>query len=207
MKEGFKKGIWAFLLAGLMLGLFAPQPLHAQTPDSQVSLARLTFYVTGLNLRPSPERQAVPKDLTTTVNTELLFGTDAVNFSDVQGQLPKDLVIKGELRGPAYSQPLTLTTNPNAPFTLPSLPLVGIYTLENIRMMSGDQVIAASPSIVTIESFETALVTQVTTRPLTAQEIQDQGLLIDQSSFQVINFTVGLATQTNPINITLLTAI
>jgi hypothetical protein len=194
-------GVWCILLA-LLFGSPAGE-VRAQTPPpDQVSLAKLTFYVVGLNLRPSPERQAVPKDVTTIVNTELLFGTDAVNFADIQAQLPADLIIKGELRGPAFPQPLSLQTKPNVPFTLPTLPLVGIYTLENIRMMSGDQIIAASPNVVTIESFQQALITQVTTRPMTAQEIQDQGLLIDQSSFQVMDFTIGLATESNPVTIT-----
>lgn len=84
MTQKFTRGVWAFLLAWLVLGLLLPRPVVAQTPPEQVSLAKLTFYVVGLNLRPSPERQPVLKDIATIINTELLFGTDAVNFADVR---------------------------------------------------------------------------------------------------------------------------
>ncbi len=85
MTQKLTREVWTFLLAWLALGLLMPRPVVAQTPpDAQVSLTPLTFYVTGLNLRPSPDRQAVSKDITTIVNTELRFGTDAMNFADVR---------------------------------------------------------------------------------------------------------------------------
>lgn len=189
-------------LVGLLLGLFLlGQAAPSQAQESQVTLTELQFFVVGMDITPNPEKQAVPKDITTTVNADVRLAAPGINFADIQDLLPDDLVVKGELRGPAYPNPLTLTTKPNVPFTLPTLPIVGIYTLENIRMESSGETIAAAVNVVTIESFEKALVTQVTTRPLTIEEIQEAGILIDTSNFNVINFTAGITFQSNPIQI------
>ncbi|TAK03476.1 MAG: hypothetical protein EPO39_11995, partial [Candidatus Manganitrophaceae bacterium] len=193
-------GGWAALLLGVLLWGW-PAELRAQSPDTSIALTELKFYVVGMQIKPTPDKQAVPKELSTTVNTEVILPTAEVSFADLKPLLPKDLVIKAQLRGPAFSQPLTLTTLPNVPFTIPTLPIVGIYTLENIRMESGGELIAASPNVVTIESFEKVLVTQVTTRPLTLQEIQDRGVLIDTSNFNVISFNTAIAVQSDQVRI------
>ncbi len=197
MKRKLGKGILGLLFSLFLLGHAASS--YAQ--QSGVTLTELKFFVVGMDITPNPEKQAVPKDLTTTVNADVSLATPEVSFSDIQSQLPADLVVKGELRGPAYPTPLTLTTKPNVPFTIPTLPLVGIYTLENIRMESGGETVAAAINVVTIESFEKALITEVTTRALTIEEIQDKGILIDTSNFNVINFTTGITFQSNPVQI------
>ena len=45
---------------------------------------------------------------------------------------------------------------------------------------------------VVINVIDKLLVTQVTSRPLTLEEIQERGIIIDQDNFTVLNFTVGL---------------
>src|SRR3989338_6575210 len=178
-------------------------PVFAQQPLA--SLATVEFYLVGGQLAPQPGYQAVPKSLTTQVDVPFVL-TDRVRsagitFGELQPLLPKDLLVKAELRGPSFSSPLQLSALPNLPLELPALPVVGIYTVENIRMESGGQVVAASPNVVQVESFEKALVTQVTTRQLTAQEIADRGIAINASNFNVINFTAALSFQSRPVQL------
>ena len=48
--------------------------------------------------------------------------------------------------------------------------------------------------------LEKILVTQVTTRPLTAQEIRDKGIVYDKSNFQAYNFTAAFGSKTTSFN-------
>ena len=168
----------------------------------QQVLTTLEFYLVGLEVRPGPDYQAVPRSETTTVNTNIIMPTQQIPYAEIEKMLPPDTVIKGELRGPAFTIPITLTTLPGKPFDIPTMPLTGIYTLENIRMESGGNLIAASPNIVTIESFDKILITTVTTRQMSLEEIQKAGVLLDTTNFTYYNFTAALAFQTNVVNIT-----
>ena len=58
-----------------------------------------------------------------------------------------------------------------------------------------------TPESVTIEVIEKLLVTQVTARALSAQEIRDKGIVFDKSNFQAYNFTAAFAVQDTPIQI------
>ena len=188
----------AFLLVGFAGAALAQQP-------SSVSLTTVEFYLVGGQLAPEPGYQAVPKSLTTQINVPFVLPdrvkTAGIVFGELQPLLPKDLLVKAELRGPAFASPLQLSALPNHPLELPTLPVVGIYTVENIRMESAGQVVAASPNVVQVESFEKALVTQVTTRQLTAQEIADRGIAINASNFNVVNFTAALSFQSRPVQL------
>ncbi|MEW6684164.1 MAG: carboxypeptidase regulatory-like domain-containing protein [Nitrospirota bacterium] len=185
------------LLAGLATPAFAQQP--------SPSLATVEFYLVGGQLAPQPGYQAVPKSLTTQVDVPFVLPdrvtSAGVTFAELQLLLPQDLIVRAELRGPAFASPIQLSALPNHPLELPTLPVTGIYTVENIRMESAGQVVAASPNVVQVESFEKALVTQVTTRQLTAQEIADRGIAIDASNFNVVNFTAALSFQSRPVQL------
>ena len=45
------------------------------------------------------------------------------------------------LRGPSFAAPIELTSRPNTPFNIPPLTVAGIHTLDNIRLMSGGEVL------------------------------------------------------------------
>lgn len=196
--------LWQRILALAFLPVGFAGQAFAQPPSS-ASLATVEFYLVGGQLAPQPGYQAVPKSLTTQVDVPFVLPdrvmSAGITFGELQPLLPKDLLVKAELRGPAFASPLQLSALPNHPLELPTLPVVGIYTVENIRMESGGQVVAASPNVVQVESFEKALVTQVTTRQLTAQEIADRGIAINASNFNVINFTAALSFQSRPVQL------
>ena len=157
------------------------------------------LFRSGLGLRVEPDHQVVPRDIATIVSTFLSAPTPPA------GQLAPfapDAIVKGTLRGPGVGNGLELTATPNSPFNIPPLGTAGVYTLDEIRLESGGQILMrGAPESVTIEVIEQLLVTQVTARALSAQEIRDKGIVFDKSSFQAYNFTAAFAVQDTPIQI------
>ena len=197
------------LVVGLLLVL-STGPACAQTAPI---LAHEQILIVGVGLQPFFDQNGngqldtgepidhgvVPKNIATAVNTRL------IEPSLPAGQLPPiptDAVVVAELRGPAFGMPVSLTARPNEPIPIPPLALSGLYTLDNIRLVRGsDVLLQAVPDAVTIEVIDQVLVSQVTARPLTAQEIKDKGIVIDQDNFQVFNFTAAFGVAGNKVNI------
>ena len=74
------------------------------------------------------------------------------------------------------------------------LSVPGKHTVENIRLVSKGQVVLyGSPEVATIDVIEKLLVTTVTTRALTADEIREKGIVFDKTNFQAYNFTAAFA--------------
>ena len=159
---------------------------HAQEP---LPLAEAQIQIVGLKLQPAPATQVVPKNIGTIV-TPLLVRADGATGE--LPPLPEDSFFLAELRGPAFSTPIPLSTPLNGSFAIPPLPLAGNYSLANIRLVSsGEILLQGSPDTVAIEVIDKVLVSQVTSRPLTTEEIEARGIVIDQANFQVVNFTVA----------------
>jgi hypothetical protein len=117
--------------------------------------------------------------------------------------LPKDFKVVGDFSGPAYTTPLTLTTTPGMPFDLPTLPILGKYSLSNIRLTDGqgNALFAAVPQVVTVESITDPLITSVTTRQLSLDEIRDRGISFDSTNFTAYEFTGGVGLTSNQMPI------
>jgi hypothetical protein len=184
------------LLVG-MLTLVAPAaPLGAQTADVPV-LAREQILVVPVALQASPAQQTVPKNTATAVNVRL-----ALPAGVGAPPLPADALVFAQLRGPAFGTPVVLTARPNEPISIPPLALTGLYALENIRLVSGGRtLLQAVPDAVTIEVIDQVLVSQVTSRPLSAQEIKDKGIVVDQTNFQVVNFTAAFGLEGRKVSV------
>ncbi|MCU1382031.1 MAG: LamG domain protein jellyroll fold domain protein [Acidobacteria bacterium] len=162
-------------------------------------LGKEDIVLLGLGLRVEPDHQVAPRDIATIVSTFLSVPPP------LKGQVAPfapDAIVKGTLRGPGVGTGLELTATPNSPFNIPPLGTAGIYTLEEIRFESGGQILMrGTPESVTIEVIDKLLVTQVTARALSAQEIRDKGIVFDKSSFQAYNFTAAFAVKDTPIQI------
>src|SRR4051812_38967523 len=170
--------------------------LHAQDRV----LGKEDIFLYGFGLRVEPDHQVVPKDIATTVSTFLASGTPPAG--DVPPFAP-DAIVKGIIFGPGYPNGLELTAKPNTPFNIPPIGVPGTYTFENIRLESGGELLMRGiPESVTIEVIEKLLVTQVTARALTAQEVREKGIVFDSSNFQAYNFTAAFALQDTPVRIT-----
>jgi hypothetical protein len=103
------------------------------------------------------------------------------------------LRVVGDLSGPEIDGALTRETVPNEPFRIPRLRLKGEYRLENIRLVQGEALLAfAEPRSAAILVTQ-VLVTRVTSRALTLDEIRSHGIVFDEEGFQAFNFTFGFA--------------
>ncbi len=188
---------FVLLLCILWTTLAGALSAQAQEPQPPVAEGEVRFV--GLTISPSPATLVVPKN-TGTIVTPLLVRSDGI--TGTLPALPAESVFLAELRGPAFGTPIPVSAPLNGSFTIPPLALAGNYTLENIRLMhDGDVLIQADPAIVPIEVIERVLETQVTVRPLTAEEINAKGIYIDQNNFQVVNFTVAFGLENETIDI------
>ncbi|MFQ5528564.1 MAG: hypothetical protein ACE5GX_20200, partial [Thermoanaerobaculia bacterium] len=137
----------------------------------------------------SPESQTVP------YNTPTLVETHLEGFDPSLGTLPSDLRVLADFTGPEVDGILTLETVPNEPFRIPGLSLKGDYQLDNIRLVQGDELLGfGSPRSAAILVTQ-ILVTRVTSRALTLDEIRALGIVIDEDSFRAFNFTFGFGVE------------
>ena len=169
-------------------------------------LTSFDFNIVGLTLKADPAYQAVPKGIATQVKT--FFDAGGFDLGSLTDKLPQDYTVRAELTGPAPPTPKTLVTHPGSPFDIPTLALLGKYTLANIRLVdgAGTTLFAASPQAVTIESINDPLITEVKTRQLTAEELQERGVTYDSSNFSAYEFTAAIATESGqvPLNLPVL---
>ncbi len=166
-------------------------------------LTTLNLDIVGIGLNAGPDYQAVPKGIATQVNTSV--DTGAFDVDLIVSQLPKDYRVVAELSGPAFLTPLTLETLPGKPFDIPTLALFGKHTLNNIRLVDGNNttLFGAVPQTVVIESINDPLITEVRTRELTLEELQERGVTFDSSNFTAYEFTAAFATESGQVPLTL----
>ncbi len=162
-------------------------PLAAQQPRF---LSRADILLYGLGLRVEPAQQTVPKGIATIVSTFLQAAAPPAGLPP----FAPGAEVRAVLRGPSFDGPVELVARPNAPFEIPPLPVPGAHTLEDIRLVSdGAVLMRGTPESVRIDVIDKLLVTQVTARPLTAQEIREKGIVFDASSFQAYDFRAAFA--------------
>jgi hypothetical protein len=153
-------------------------------------LTTLEYRLNGQVMEVSPAALSVPKGIA---------GSVAVR---IPGEVPSGAFVEATLRGPSFPA-RRLVGPPNAPLLLPPLALSGDYSLDGIRLLAidGSVLLEGTPSRVPVTVFEEVLISRVTSRPLTLDEIQDRGIVIDESNFRAIEFEVGfvLDGQTFPV--------
>jgi hypothetical protein len=160
--------------------------------DSQADpLTSFRHDIVGAQLIVSPSELFVPKNIP---------GSIAVNIAASDGSphpqaasIARGKYIQAFLRGPAFPA-YRLLGFPNEPLVLPPIALVGDYEIDDIRMLdvaTGETRAVGTPSSIPVHVFPQVLVSQVTSRPLTLDEIQSKGIQIDQSSFSAVEFQVS----------------
>jgi len=158
------------------------------------------LHILGIALSVDPIQQTAPVNMETTLNTELLL-PDVDPGGDIPGA-PQDLLVVAELTGPGLTEPKTIAALPGEQLMIPPLPQEGTYVLDNIRLMSGDQVVLyAEPSMALIDTIRKLLITQVTSRALSIDEIEELGITINPENFTAYKFTVGFGTETGDVRI------
>ncbi len=165
--------------------------LFPRAAAGQSALGNGTLLVAGTTLVVSPESQTVPFDTPTIVHTALQ-GYDAA-----QGVLPPDLRVVGDLTGPEIPGTLELATIPNEPFRIPRLSLKGQYRLDNIRLEQAGELLAYAEPRSAAVLVTQILITRVTSRPLTLEEIRSHGIIVDGASTRAYDFTFGFGVEGN----------
>jgi hypothetical protein len=88
---------------------------------------------------------------------------------------------------------------------LPVINLVGDYQLDNIRLVdstTGATRLEATPSSVPVTVFDEVLISRVTSRPLTYEEILEKGIYIDESNFRTVEFEIAFVLDGKTIPVT-----
>lgn len=150
--------------------------------------------IVGVRLEAGPESQTVPRGTPTVVTTRLV--APGSGSESLAGALPADTIVRAELFGPGLASPKEITTRPNEPLQIPALTQSGDYTLANIRLEGGGATIMdATPPAVAIKVIDRVIATQVSSRPMSLDEIEKAGIVINEKNFTVYEFTVGILTE------------
>ena len=128
------KRLISILVAGITFLTAALSFAETTQPLSKI-LTSFDFSVVGLALNASPDYQHVPRGISSKVNA--IFDAGSFISEDIIAQLPPDYTVRAELSGPGFQTPLALVTKPGRAFDLPTLPILGKYTLSNIRLVDG----------------------------------------------------------------------
>ncbi len=162
----------------------------ASTASAAV-LTTLELRVLGTRLGVTPGEVTVPRNIEGSVKVEFVAGDGSVvpPPGSMAGRH-----IEGLLRGPGMAAQ-KITGRVGQPLVFPPLRVSGDYQLDDVRLVdtaSGATVLNATPASVPVHVFDEVLVSRVSSRPLTSSEIEERGILIDSSSYRVVEFEVAL---------------
>lgn len=177
-------GTAALWMAILGLGLIRVLP-HA------APIVSLDYRVVGTQLRASPTSISVPKNIAGSILVEFVRG-DGTPAPELVRSFGEDARIEATLRGPSYPA-RQVVGEPGKPLLLPALRLPGTYQLDDITLVrGGERLLSASPSSIPVHVLDEILVSRVTSRPLSLEEIREKGIVVDASNFRAVQFDVTL---------------
>jgi len=154
----------------------------------------------------------VPKNIASAVRVVVTNGARSLSSAELTRFLGNSVRAQAELSGPGLPGTITLPylragqVPPADPLLLPlpALPISGDYVLSNIRLVAqGQSVLDVVPSEVVVKVIEQVLVTSVKTRALTMDEIRDKGIVLDSDDYLGFEFTLGLALESEQVQMTL----
>ena len=195
------------LLLQLCLGLVIAGTASAQFKPRK--LGELELVLSGLSATVDPVKVTVPKNTASGVRISIRGGAGEVTIAEAERLLGGPFTIEGDLAGPGLIAPVRLP-QADAPNTgdpllvhIPPLPQSGNYTLANLRITRlGGTVLDITPNRVDVEVIEQVLITSVTTRPLTLEEIKAKGIILDDDSYLGFEFTLGIALDSKAVEFT-----
>lgn len=191
-----------FVLAATCNSLASPASRLPQLTSFEVS-------VHGLAATVDPLEPTVPKNVESGVRIVVKSGDRSLTAEEVAAHVGGPFEVRAELSGPGLDHTVTLPergpSDPPLPdpllLPIPALPIAGDYSLSNIRIIrNGQPVLDVSPSSVTVKIIDQILVTSVTTRPLTLDEIREKGIVLDSDDYLGFEFTIGLASNSQSVS-------
>ena len=192
---------------GLALGwlVWAP-PAEAQFRK----IGEMELRLSGLSATVENAEPVVPKNTPGGIRILVRTGGVDLSIADLSRFLGHDFSVQGELSGPGLSQPLALPALqpgeelPADPLILltPPISIAGNYRLSNLRIVAGGRtVLDVDPSSVPLKVIDQILVTQVTTRALTLDEIRGKGIVLDSDDYLGFEFTMGFKLDSKAIDL------
>ncbi|HKY34350.1 MAG TPA: carboxypeptidase regulatory-like domain-containing protein [Polyangiaceae bacterium] len=193
----------------LVLGLCLKSLSHASSGTRLRPLTSFDVAIRTLTAAPDQDEYVVPKNVASAVRIVVKSGDKVLTTEEVAQQLGGAFSVNAELSGPGLNRVVTLPDlGPSDPppadpllLPLPALATAGDYKVSNIRFVrSGQAVLDVSPAEVAVKIIDQVLVTSVTTRPLTLDEIQEKGIVLDSDDYLAFEFTIGMATGSESVN-------
>ena len=194
-------GIRAFVF-GLLL--FLAGSAAAQT--QQVKIGSLDLAIGGLQATVTPASPVIPKNVASGVQVVVTQNGQQLSPSAIAQYFGGPFQLVGEYSGPGLTQTLEVPQSPPAAnslvLNLPAVTTAGNYTLSNLRfVVNGAPVFDVTPSTITVQVIDQVLVTSVQTTPLTLDQIQAMGVVLDSSAYTGFQFTVGLQLSSQVVNV------
>jgi len=189
---------------GVFLAAILAAPLVAQSPA--VKIGSLDLPIGGIQATVTPAQPVIPKNVASGVQVVVTQNGQQLTPAAVAQYLGGTFQLVGQYSGPGLTQTLDVPQSPPAPnsliINLPAVSTAGNYTLSNLRfVVNGAPVLDVTPSLIPIQVIDQVLVTSVQTTPLTLDQIQQAGVVLDGSAFTGFQFTIGLQLSSQVVNI------
>ena len=186
------------------LALILATPLAAQLRK----IGELDLFLRGVSATADQTEVTVPKNTMSGVRVTVRSGNNILGPDEIKRFVGGDFRIEGELSGPGLRETITLP-QPEAPvspdpllLTIPSLTASGDYSLSNLRITAnGKTALDVTPQRIPVTVIDQILITSVTTRSLTLDEIRERGIVIDNDSYLGFEFTMGITMESKPVEI------
>jgi hypothetical protein len=190
----------------VMFSVLWPGPAEAQLRK----IGEMELRLSGLSATVENAEPVVPKHTPGGIRIAVKAGDVQLSLADLTRFLGPNVGVEGELSGPGFSQPVALPLPADDeslvadPLVLrtPPIPIAGNYRLSNLRVVAnGRPVLDVEPSTVPLKVIDQILVTQVSTRALTLDEIRGKGIVLDSDDYLGFEFTMGFKLDSKAVDI------
>jgi hypothetical protein len=171
------------------------------------ALASSELVLAGLQLQLPTEKVEAPSNAPLTLKVSLLVGNRTVRPDEIATLVPAGAELVGTLTGPGLSSQ-DLHGSLTVGLSLPPLPQEGDYSLSGVRLvLGGKTILEAQPGIKTIRCLGEILLSQVTSTPMTLQELRDSGIQLGAGNYEGTRFTMALSVGSRQVSLSLPVAI
>lgn len=195
------RAVWCLLV---VLAASTASAQHRKIGEMELRLLGVTATVESID-------PVVPKHTPSGVRIVVRAGEVVLTSSELGRFLGPGFAVEGDLSGPGLTQPVSLPPPPDSnlpplddPLVLrtPPIPIAGIYRVSNLRIVAnGRTVLDVEPSSIPLKVIDQILVTQVTTRALTLDEIRAKGIVLDSDDYLGFEFTMGFMLDSKAIDL------
>ncbi|MDR4506567.1 MAG: Ig-like domain-containing protein [Candidatus Scalindua sp.] len=202
-----KAAILAIVLVALysVLSIVTVNSTQAETIGSgQIKIVGL---VVDVDTRPDIDGIQSTRKAVKDFPSAVLAVVGSPDGSNTVTNIPADSLVVAELDGPGLgNKTLTLSARPNTFLEIPALRVSGDYVISNVRLEREGGVIlerlqGPDTEPIVINVIDEILVTEVTSRPLSLDEIREKGIIITEDNFTALEFVVGFVVESKTVKI------